>query len=136
MKKVIISTILALVMLLAIAIPAMAAPPVIETWGFADARNKLIRAEYDINTTTLKTSTFHFYNETSNIYAIPYVLYNGTEVWRYVLEPNSEYHFDYVVNFQRVPHTDPDDADSIRYPAGYQFGMWTGDDPNDYPPAP
>lgn len=136
MKKTIISLILALVMLALYASPALAVKPSIEEWTFAEARNGLIRATYFINTTTLKTSSFQVYNETQDIYAIPYVKYNGIEAWRTIVEPNSTWSMDYVVNFQRLPSTDPDDPDSIRYPDGYSFGMWTGSDPNNYPPPP
>lgn len=133
MKKLfaILVTALALVILTTSAV--LAAPPVVETWEFGAARNGLIRATYDINTTNLKTVAFHFYNDTTDIYAIPYVLIDGEEVWRQVVPPQSTYDMDYVVNFKRLPATDPDDPNSIRYPAGYSFGMWTGDDPDAYP---
>ncbi len=116
-------------------VPAFAAQEE-EEWPFAGARGGLIRATYLINTTTLKTSTFNFYNETDNIYAIPHIEYEGVEVWRAVIAPNTTVSYPYVVNFQRLPKNDPDDPSSIRYPKGYSFGMWTGDDPNAYPPPP
>ena len=133
MKRLILILITLLILTFVLAIPAQGAPPDEEEWQFGGARNGLIRATYYINTTNLFTNQFNFYNDTTDIYAIPYVMYNGEEVWRYVLAPQSEYHVDYKVKFRRLPATDPDDPDSIRYPEGYSFGMWTGSDPNNYP---
>ena len=134
MKKFILGLLIAVLVISSVAGVAQAAPPSEEEWTFCEARNGLIRGTYLINTTNLKTSEFWVYNETEDIYAIPYVLYNGEEVWRVIVEPNSVWSMKYTVNFRRLPATDPDDPDSIRYPQGYTFGMWTGKDPNSYPP--
>lgn len=133
MKKLPLVLALAALLTATIVVPIQAAPPNEEEWTFGEARNGLIRATYFINTTTLKTSSFNFYNETTDVYAIPYVLQNGVEIWRHTVSPQSTYNQAFVVNFQRIPKNDPDDPDSIRYPAGYTFGMWTGANPNNYP---
>ena len=121
MKK-ILGILIALAMVMIIASPVLAAPPVYEEWDLFAADNGAVRITMTINITNLKTDHFDVYNNASYpIYL--YVTYNGTTVWDHTTLAMTTEELKYTVNFQRLPATDPDDPDSIRYPSGYSFHM-------------
>jgi len=121
MKKIAVSLILTLIVTLSFFTPAKAAPPTYEEWVFAAFDNDLVVVTMTINTVNLKTDHFTCYNN-SDYSVYLRVRYNGEIVWDYVVGPHTTQEFKYTVNFQRLPATDPDDPDSIRYPVGYSFG--------------
>lgn len=132
MKKVLLTSILAIILAVFFIIPVGAVPAGEEEWTFAEARGGTIRATYFINTTTLFTSSFNCYNE-SDYYAKLTVYYNGAPVWSQMVIPHSTWTLEYKVKFFRTPKNDPEDPDHIRYPNGYSFGMWTGSNPDQAP---
>lgn len=116
-KLVILSLVLALIMVVAFTIPAQAAT---EEWGFFELWGGAVSVTATVNTQNLKASNWNIVNN-ADLPAYLYVLYNGSIVWSYTSLPHTTVQIDYTINFRRMPHNDPDDPDSVRYPQGYGF---------------
>jgi len=127
MKRIILGLVLALTILLVTVLPAFAAPPNLEEWDLYAFSG--MRMTMTINTVNLKTDHFTVYNNNQVEYCYLYVKYNDVIVWEVYVPPMTTQNFNYSVNFQRLPHTDPDNPDSIRYPEGYSFGASTRTNP-------
>ena len=95
--------------------PVYAAPPVYEEWqcsGFAD---NAVVVSYTINTTNLKTTQFNVVNN-SDYPVYVYIKEGGEVTWEFLVEGWTTASKPCVLNFQRLPNTDPDDPDSVRMP--------------------
>jgi len=122
MKRITLALITTVLLTLTLALPVSADAPNYEDWQFFSARNGQAYGYYHINTTNLKVDYFTLVNNTSIDTLHMYVIYDkGGSQEEILLEmtclPNSTVSED-IKNFffRRMPASDPDDPDSIRYP--------------------
>jgi len=95
--------------------PVYAAPPVLEEWEIVSNGNGTLVVSFIINTTNLKTTQFNVTNYTDYPVYV-FVKESGVITWDFLVEGQTVASKSCVLNFQRLPQTDPDDPDSIRYP--------------------
>ncbi len=124
MKKVTVALSLAIVLMLTLVTPVLAAPPGEEAWQCASFNNGTTTAGYNINTTNLQVSSFWINNNSNESFYL-YILKNSELIFELRSSPNSGLVSKAINNFkfQRIPATDPDDPNSIRYPNGVSIFM-------------
>jgi len=116
MKRKIGTILLTALMLVVMAVvPVYAAPPVYEEWQCASFANEIVVVSYIINTTNLKTTQFNVVNN-SDYPVYVYIKESGVITWDFLVEGQTVASKSCVLNFQRLPQTDPDDPDSVRMP--------------------
>ena len=126
-NKYIISLVLALTLIMALVLPVSAAPPSEESWQCAAFNNGAAVIGYNINTTNLQVSSFWIDNRSDQpIYL--FVSKNGEIIFELSAAPYAGLVSKPINNFkfQRLPATDPDDPDSIRYPNGVTISVRYG----------
>jgi len=124
MKRVIQGVVLVFVLLTLLVAPTMSVSAAEEeVWDCASFANGIATVSYRINLTNLKTVEFYLVNNSDwplyfCIHSGDFVPLGGKEA---TVAPHTSVTMPWVVNFQRLPKTDPDDPDSIRYPKDTQF---------------
>lgn len=111
---------LALVMLVVFSLNVYSAPPGEEDWALGSFNHGgLTTAGYTINTTNLQVSQF-WINSQSDVGAYLYIKEDGIIIFDLHVEAYSGLTTKPISNFKfhRLPATDPDDPNSIRYPNG------------------
>lgn len=97
--------------------PVQASAPTYENWEFFSARDHATYGYYTINTTNLQVQSFTVVNNT--IYpTYIYIVYDETDIIFEIYASAGETITEPISNFKfrRIPATDPDDPNSIRYP--------------------
>jgi len=114
MRKIIIVAILISVLLVTLANPVLAAPPVYENWQCGSARGDLVKVGYHINTTNLQVDYFWIDNNSWDTIHL-HVYDQGEVVFEMYSQPYSGYSQKDINGFKlrRKPATDPDDPDSV-----------------------
>lgn len=119
MKRVIVSLVLLLSLIFSAAMPVYADAPTLEEWELY--RDSRVHVTYLINMTNLKTTQFNIVNNSHLIFRL-YVEVKNVVDWEVLVDPYTTISTPYVLNFQKLPATDPDDPDSIRYPNNTVIG--------------
>ena len=118
MKKIILGLIVTLLVLTTFVSPALADAPTMENWEFFAARNHTTYGYYAINTVNLQVQSFTLVNNDAYYVTRLQIVYDTTDVIFEMYAYPGETVTQPINNFKllRLPLTDPDDPDSIRYP--------------------
>lgn len=90
-------------------------------WDLAAFNGNQVRVYYAIDNQTLKTESFTIDNQ-SDRDTLMYIDQDGVRIFEMLGPAHAVTTQPYVLNFQRVPATDHDDPNSVRYPRGISMG--------------